>query len=261
MKILTASLCKQGGREYNQDFVAGTVEGCTACLVVCDGLGSYVGSEVASRLCATKIVDDFTAAYNENPERAVLPVSVQSYIFDAHNYVVSQKERTPEIKSSCTTVACMITDGITTVMSHIGDTRIYMFRNNKLVYQSKDHSLSQLAVDMGQIQLRDIRTHKDQNKLTRVLGNDYFIEPDCEIDRSPLIAGDAFIMCSDGFWEYVYEEEMEQDLATSATAEEALGKMEQRLLARIGKYNDNFSAIVAKVVADEVDENGTSENQ
>ena len=62
-----------------------------------------------------------------------------------------------------------------------------------------------------------------------------------------LFRSDAFIICTDGFWEYVYEEEMEEDLASSATPEEALAKMEQRLLARVTKFNDNYSAIVAVI--------------
>lgn len=250
MKITVASICKQGGREYNQDFVAGAALDNEACLVVCDGLGSYVGSEVASRLCATKIIDLFEQTHESRPERAFLPETVQEYILAAHNYVSDYKEKTPEIKSSCTTVACFVTDGKTTVMSHIGDTRIYLFRAGKLAFQTRDHSLSQLAVEMGQISLRDIRTHKDQNKLTRVLGNDYYIEPDCEVDRTPLRAGDVAILCTDGFWEYVYEEEMEQDIAASKTPQEALARMEQRLLARVNKFNDNYSAIVAFVSDD-----------
>ena len=66
-----------------------------------------------------------------------------------------------------------------------------------------------------------------------------------------LTAGDAVILCTDGFWEYVYEEEMEADLLSSATPEEALNKMETRLLSRVGKFNDNYSAIVAKIAAED----------
>jgi serine/threonine protein phosphatase PrpC len=262
MKISAASICKQGGREYNQDFVSGIVNGTEACIVVCDGLGSYVGSEVASRLCATKIVELYSKLRETEPERAYAPETVQSYIHAAHNYVSDYKDHTPEIKSSCTTVACCVTDGSKVTMSHIGDTRIYLFRGGKLAYQSKDHSLSQLAVEMGQIDLRDIRTHKDQNKLTRVLGGAYYIEPDCEISAEPLGAGDAIIMCTDGFWEYVYEEEMEAELAASDNAEEILAKLEKRLLSRITKFNDNYSAVVAKVITSEkkeVADNGKNE--
>ncbi len=247
MKILTSAICKQGGREYNQDYLDQTVADDGACLVVCDGLGSYYGSEVASRICATNIIETYNRIKQIDAERAVRPEFCQSYVQTAHNRVVDEKEKNPKIKSSCTTVACVVTDFNTTVMSHIGDTRVYFFKGGKLHYQTKDHSLSQIAVEMGQIPLRDIRSHKDQNKLTRVLGSDYYIPPDCDIYKSPLLAGDAFILCTDGFWEYVYEEEMEQDLLSSVTPDEALAKMEQRLLARVTKYNDNYSAIVAMI--------------
>ncbi|MCH5164788.1 MAG: serine/threonine-protein phosphatase [Clostridiales bacterium] len=247
MKLLTSTICKQGGREYNQDYLDLTVDADGACLVVCDGLGSYYGSEVASKTCATKIIESYTEIKKLDKERAVKPEYCQSYVQAAHNCVVDEKERNPKISSSCTTVACVVTDFNTTVISHIGDTRVYLFKNNTLHFQTKDHSLSQISVDMGKIPLRDIRSDKDQNKLTRVLGSDYFIPPDCDIYNTPLAPFDAFILCTDGFWEYVYEEEMEADLASSATPEEALAKMEQRLLSRVTKFNDNYSAIVAMV--------------
>lgn len=247
MKISISSLCKQGGREYNQDYLSSAVYGNNACLVVCDGLGSYVGSEVASRLCATKITELYSAALQTDAARANMPETVMAYVEKAHEFVCGYKEQNPVLHNSCTTVSCFVTNGNSSVMAHIGDTRIYVFKKGKLVYQSKDHSLSQLAVEMGEIKLRDIRTHKDQNKLTRVLGNDYYIPPDCEIMRAPLERGDFVILCTDGFWEYVYEEEMEQDLTSSASPQEALNKMEQRLNMRIGRYNDNYSAIVAFV--------------
>ncbi|MCH5162501.1 MAG: serine/threonine-protein phosphatase [Clostridiales bacterium] len=247
MKMLTGTICEQGGREYNQDYLDLTVEDDGACLVVCDGLGSYYGSEVASRTCATDIIETYKRIKALDKERAVKPEFCQSYVQTAHNRVVDEKEKNAKIKSSCTTVACVVTDFNSTVITHIGDTRIYFFKNGKLHFQTKDHSMSQVAVDMGQLALRDIRTHKDQNKLTRVLGSDYFIPPDCDVYNSPLKPGDAFILCTDGFWEYVYEEEMEEDLASSETPEIAIKKMEERLLSRVTKYNDNYSAIVAMI--------------
>ena len=253
MKFTIAALCKQGGRQYNQDYLATFVEGHEACLVVCDGLGSYVGSEVASRLCATKVVENFLEIRAVDEKRAYLPEFVLSYVKRAHEFVTDYKEANPVLKSSCTTVACLTTDGTHTVIGHIGDTRVYMFRGGKLAFQTKDHSMSQMAVEMGQISLRDIRTHKDQNKLTRVLGNDYYIPPDCDVDSRPLKKGDAFILCTDGFWEYVYEEEMEADLTSSANPEEALQKMEARLLSRVTQYNDNYSAVVMMVDESEED--------
>jgi serine/threonine protein phosphatase PrpC len=259
MKISTAKMCKIGGRDYNQDFIADSVNDKSACFVVCDGLGSYAGSEDASRLCATKIIDQFETVREIDHAKSVKRIYLEAFIENAHNFVVSHKDRNPGISQSCTTVATAITDGNGALFAHIGDSRIYFFKNSKLVYQSKDHSLSQVAVELGQIKLRDIRTHKDQNKLTRVLGSDYFAAPDVDGFSAPLDKGDAFVLCTDGFWEYVYEEEMEEDLSSSATAQEALDKMEQRLLSRIPKFNDNYSVILAIVTeSDSIDAQETA---
>ncbi|MCL2847509.1 MAG: protein phosphatase 2C domain-containing protein [Firmicutes bacterium] len=251
MKIQVSTFCKIGGREYNQDYLASSINEKASCFVVCDGLGSYYGSEVASQLCATHIINDFEKICAIDPNRAVQRTFVEAYIQNAHNNVVAHKQTNNEISTSCTTVALAVTNGNATTFAHIGDSRIYFFRNNKLEYQSKDHSLSQVAVDSGEITLQDIRTHKDQNKLTRVLGSDFISPADIEtLNSGEIQSGDSFILCTDGFWEYVFEEEMEEDLSNSYSPSEALEKMEQRLLKRIGKYNDNYTAIVAMVVED-----------
>lgn len=246
MKFVTSAICKQGGREYNQDFVASYVQNDVACLTVCDGLGSYYGSEVASRLCATHIVETYAHLEESDRERAFRPEFLQACVQSSHNYVTGFKEENPQLKSSCTTVACVATDCTHTAIAHIGDTRVYVFIGGKLVAVTRDHSLAQVAVDMGQIAQKDVRVHKDQNKLTRVLGSDYYTAPDTIACDAPLSEGDGFILCTDGFWEYVFDEEMEADFLANPP-DVALAKMEARLLARIGQFNDNYSAIVAKV--------------
>ena len=248
MKILVNSICKQGGRDYNQDFVAYDATDTDACLVVCDGLGSYMGSEIVSRLCASKIVETYRLVKETDGDRAFTPELSRAYIQTAHNYALGFKEQNPAIRASCTTVASVVTNLKQTVISHIGDTRAYLFRGGRMLFQTRDHSLARAAVDLGQIPLSGIRDHKDQNKLTRVLGSDYHIAPDCEIIAEPLIPGDGFVICTDGFWEYVYDEEMEADFAASSAPSEAITRMEARLLSRCGKRNDNYSAIIAMVV-------------
>ncbi|MCL1944462.1 MAG: protein phosphatase 2C domain-containing protein [Firmicutes bacterium] len=248
MKMSIASICKQGGRQYNQDFVASSINNYCACLVVCDGLGSYVGSEVASSLCANRILQSFSSVKKDKATPFVDKTKVHDYIFDAHNYVVNYKEDKPKLISSCTTVATLFTNYNTTILAHIGDSRVYYFSDGKLQMQTLDHSMAQAAVERGEIKLSEVRTHKDQNKLTRVLGSDYFAEPDCQVLDKPLQSGDWFLICTDGWWEYVFEEEMEGILRISKSPEDAISRMEKRLIKRAPYNNDNFTAIVAQVV-------------
>lgn len=247
MKLSIDSVSNRGGREYNQDFIAYQESEGSACLVVCDGLGSYSGSEIVSRLASERFVE----LYSENTgEETFTPAGAREITKSVQNYINEQKERIAGISSSCTTIASVLTNYNNTLLLHIGDTRVYFFKNRKLHFCTHDHSLAQYAADSGEIKQADVRIHKDQNKLTRVLGSGYYIPPDIDIYSEPLQPGDVFVLCTDGFWEYVYEEDMCTIIEESVTATEALVKMEALVKERADKYNDNYSAIIAFVSED-----------
>jgi serine/threonine protein phosphatase PrpC len=124
---------------------------------------------------------------------------------------------------------------------HVGDSRLYHFHCGQLLTQTTDHSVSQMAVLMGEITPQQIRFHEDRNRVLRALGSES-ARP--EISQTVMLTGgeDVFLLCTDGFWEYVYEEEMEALLRRSATPEQWLEEMKQILLTRIPQDNDNFTA-------------------
>lgn len=235
----------KGGRERNQDYLAYATTGTDTCLVACDGLGSYDGSEIISSLCADTIVESFKRSVDENSAEAYSVENCRQIMLEAQNVLLEQKKRVPELKDACTTMACVITNKEKSFLVHIGDTRIYLFKDGKLFFQTRDHSLAQYAVDRGDITLKEVRTHKDQNKLTRVMGSDYYIPPDIDIYSEPIKQGDAFVLCTDGYWEYIFEDELQNILENSATSDEALLNLQCVLENRVDKYNDNFSIIIA----------------
>ena len=126
-------------------------------------------------------------------------------IFSAANSSVLKLQA--ENKSNArTTLAVVYIDRTSTFAVHVGDTRIYAFKNGSIVYQSKDHSVSQMAVYAGEIEASEIRNHPDRNLLTKVIGNAETIKADIHIMSNSDY--DAILLCSDGFWEYVMENEM-----------------------------------------------------
>ena len=129
-------------------------------------------------------------------------------------------------------------------MAHIGDTRIYEIKNGKILYRSKDHSLAQIAVERGEITSDQISTHRDQNKLLRVLGSDYFIDADISTDFFPLLPGDGFVVCTDGIWEYVTDKEIEELFENSTTSCEKLNKMINIHDKRADEYCDNYTVAI-----------------
>ena len=124
-----------------------------------------------------------------------------------------------------------------------GDSRFYLFSGGTLSSMSKDHSVSQMSVDMGEMSFDDIRFDADRNKLLKVLGEKTGNEIGTVYKPVPCKKGDAFLLCSDGFWEYVLEEEMEIDLSKSKTAKEWIEFMVVRLLLKFSSANDNFTVV------------------
>lgn len=235
-------LSEIGGREYNQDCVMVSQKNGKFCIAVADGLGSYNGSEIASRVAVQYLVDWF----NENcdNENIFVKSTISSALMHAHNKVIERKEADMSISSSCTTIAFVVSDSVTSVMAHIGDTRIYEIKNGKILYRSKDHSLAQIAVERGEITSDQISTHRDQNKLLRVLGSDYFIDADISTDFFPLLPGDGFVVCTDGIWEYVTDKEIEELFENSTTSCEKLNKMINIHDKRADEYCDNYTVAI-----------------
>lgn len=113
--------------------------------------------------------------------------------------------------------------------------------------QTRDHSVPQMLVLTGEIKTEEIRSHPDRNKLLRALGDDRETVK-FELTRFDVRAGDAFLLCSDGFWEPVTESEMLALLQSEPTARAWLEKM-SRLAAENsgGKAMDNYTAVAVRV--------------
>ena len=102
----------------------------------------------------------------------------------------------------------------------MGDSRFYFFREGRLLLQTEDHSVPGAVARMGQMRYEDVRFSEDRNKLLKVIGNSEGLNMQSIPKEVELQPGDAFLLCSDGFWEYVYEQEMEIDLSKSSDTQQ-----------------------------------------
>lgn len=235
--ILTASYSDIGGRACNEDSVRIVTKGDgKACILVADGLGGHGGGAQAS----AAVADTICTMWQKGQPGIDLECMVQC----AHQAVV--KLQTSQCSMKSTVVVLTLNQGFAE-WAHVGDSRLYYFHNKALAFQSRDHSASQIAVMLGDITPDQIRFHADRNRVLRALGQDCDLL--VETRDQPLLPGHhAFLLCSDGFWEYVLETEMEEDLRTSANPEEWIAKMRNRLNKRIPKDNDNNTAAAVWVV-------------
>lgn len=236
MEVNTYSYTNQGGRENNEDYISYDYSKGFGVWALADGLGGHNYGEVASRLAATMIVNDMKVLQD------VSDSSLLATINKANNLILSEQNNVG-YRGMRTTVVSAFVQNNDFFYINVGDSRMYYFKNGCLYRQSKDHSVSQMAVELGEISLADIRFHDDRNKLLKVLGNTEELGALRVEGKIPMEAGDAFLLCSDGFWEYVFETEMEIDLIKSQTPKQWIEFMVKRLLLRVTGNNDNFSVV------------------
>ena len=230
--IQYASYSNQGGRAYNEDTVLiRQADSSQLCAILADGLGGHGGGDQASQKAAQVI--------SEGWHPGATPDQLIRLCQDANAQILAMQ--TPLCRMKTTVVVLSVsTERI--AYAYAGDSRLYHFTEGKLRWQSRDHSASQIAVFLGQIRPEEVRFHEDRSRIFRALGQEN--SPGAEGGLLGQYPGrNAFLLCSDGFWEYVLEEEMEQTLRETATPEEWLNDMRRLLETRTPPDNDNNSAI------------------
>ena len=233
MNVKIATLSDIGGRDNNDDTVLVRQKDENSWIFVGDGLGGYAGGQMASEAAANSFMEDSHKGSLLTDDR------LREACTNANNAVFAvQQEKGGRMKT--TFVFLVIEDGRCRWM-HVGDSRLYHFHNGQIQAQTMDHSVSQMAVLMGEITPREIRFHEDRNRVLRALGSE-MAKP--ELSPTVVLTGgeDAFLLCTDGFWEYIYEEEMEQALQESRDPQQWLEKMKALVCTRTPQDNDNCTA-------------------
>jgi hypothetical protein len=150
--------------------------------------------------------------------------------------------RDPAIEGCRTTAVVLEIARGRAIWGHLGDTRLYHFRGGAIVHQTLDHSMPQALVQTGTIRPDEIRRHPERNRLLKSLGGDGEASPTLLEEPVAIAAGDAFLLCTDGFWEFVLEEDMQAVLAGADGPAQWLERMEAGLTRVATGAHDNYSA-------------------
>lgn len=236
------TISKDGDREYNEDYVKVSVSEKGGCFVLADGLGGHGGGDEASKLVVQQVIemyenaelidDDFLGKCFQTAQDKLIKLQIDL-------------ERESEMK---TTMVVLIIDDNVIRWGHIGDSRLYCFKNNEYETRTLDHSVPQMLVAAGEISEKEIRGHSDRNRLLRVMGTEWD-RPRYEIAKPINFEGKKkFLMCSDGFWELIVEKDMIKTLKKSKTPKIWIERMEEIVLKNgKNKNKDNYSAIAVWV--------------
>lgn len=230
-----------GSREVNEDAVkAITLDGNFG-FIVCDGLGGQGMGDTASKIVADCFCDFFKSSeINE---------SFLSKTFDyAQNTLMEEKNKLNIKNQMCTTAVALAINENTAYVGHIGDSRLYFFEDGKLTYKTLDHSLPQMLALQGEIKEEDIAHHPDRNKLLRALGTEWDKPMYATAEPITLNKNQAFLLCTDGIWEWITEQQLCDLLKTSSRAEEWLEKIIDVVeISSQNNEHDNYSAIAVAI--------------
>jgi len=241
MKFDAAGMSKVGGKKVNEDSYAIFSQPPWGCFVVADGLGGHGAGDVASQAA----IGTIESLFNNRP--GISDELLLSYINGAQDEVVRLQKSNPKYRAMRTTVILLISDGQQARWAHVGDSRLYFFRNGILTDYTLDQSVPQALVRAGEIRYEEIRFHEDRNRLLQALGSENPPRIELAAEAVALNRSDAFLLCSDGFWEWVLEDEMQQDLYQAGSSSKWLELMHQRLLRAAKPGNDNYSAVAVMI--------------
>ena len=215
----------------------GTADDSLFLAAVCDGMGGIEYGEIASLYAVESLIP---APSQKIKKAARLAVSV------ANNRICEEIRRKKGVISGSTMTALYIDDKYALV-SHIGDSRCYLYRNNILYQLTRDHSRARSLVEQGILTEEQARVDKTRHQLTRYLG----IFPE-EMELSPefsegicLMEGDRFILCSDGLTDMLEDAELEEYIKERKKPEEQVKEMVSQALKHGGK--DNITCVVLHV--------------
>lgn len=229
-----------GHRDTNQDYATHLFEPQGKLFIVADGLGGHQGGELASRyFCEAFLI---FAKQNLNklkkqPEATLISLAEQAA--KAMSDKITQDY--PGVKAHTTCAICWLSSDNKLCTLHIGDTRIYWISPNKLIWRSRDHSIIQMKVDQGQITENQMGTHPDQGALTRSIGVGKKINPSYKAHHNKLRKGDALLLCTDGFWERITQNEI-ISLAKIKKPEQEMTTWVKTAIDRAQPRSDNVTA-------------------
>ena len=238
INITYAKLTGIGGRETNEDSTTIAPQGDSCCFVVADGLGGHGRGEVASQTVTAVFESEF--ARNEQNADEFL-----RHAFTAAQNAVMDLQRAEHARFEMkTTAVALVIVGEKCAWGHIGDSRLYMFKKNKVKVRTLDHSVPQMLALSGEISEKKIRKHPDRNKLLRVIGIEWD-SPRFEVSNELALSDcQAFLLCSDGFWELVDEKRMCSFLKKAQDADDWLRMMNAEVEKNgAGTDMDNYTAI------------------
>jgi serine/threonine protein phosphatase PrpC len=222
--------------------------------LVADGMGGYKAGEVASAIAAKAVLDTVrgdvslpsstkSADADGDSSLSVEALLVRDSIVDANSHIYRTATEVPQCQGMGTTIVAVYFHDNTAIIAHVGDSRVYRFRDDDLSQITNDHSLVQELIDRGFFTPEEAEANTPKNLVTRALGIDATVEVD--VMQEVTKPGDIYLLCSDGLNDMVDDEEIRLTLSKySGNLAEAAHELVR--LANESGGKDNISVVLAR---------------
>jgi protein phosphatase len=209
-------------------------------LVVCDGVGGAARGDIASSTAVQQL-----RKLDEPPSDDLLG-QVAGALHRAHDRIAELVDEDPALNGTSTTATVALFDGTRLGMGHVGDSRAYLFRGQKITQLTKDHTFVQTLIDEGRITEEESRVHPHRNLILKALDGIHEAEPD--LFHVDLEAGDRLLVCSDGA-SGVLDDGRLADILSGGSADYAAVELVRASLE--AGSSDNVTCVVADVVEED----------
>jgi serine/threonine protein phosphatase PrpC len=221
-------------REINED--AWLVQPEKGLFLLADGMGGHNAGEIAAHIAVRSIAE----SYSIEDEK---PNSLKNAISSANILIYKKGSEDPSLSGMGTTLTCLALKKEEALIAHVGDSRIYLLRNEKLRLLTEDHSLMNELIDLNVMTPEEAGSFPYKNILTRAVGTHPKVE--ATITKESLRSGDLFLLCSDGLTNFVTEDEILEILKKKSLLE----KKAQSLITLAKNYGggDNITVLLVKL--------------
>jgi serine/threonine protein phosphatase PrpC len=237
MRFSVYQISRKGGREKNEDRMGYCYTRDSGLFALADGMGGHPEGEMASQLA----LQTMAALYQRDAKpRLADPIRfLQDAIMAGHHQLLRYASERGLIDTPRTTIVACIMQGNTAYWAHCGDSRLYFVRGDKLIARTRDHSYSELQNTLSSVV--PLNERYNRNVLFTCLGSPGKPVVDT---AGPLVLqeGDRILLCSDGLWGTVEDEEITRNLATR-TISDAVPELVEQALRNGGAKCDNVTVL------------------
>ncbi|MDE2593620.1 MAG: serine/threonine-protein phosphatase [Burkholderiales bacterium] len=243
MPIQIASRSEVGARTHNEDDLRYGSNGPLRFVVVSDGAGGHSNGAMASDLVVrtTALVLQRTTEFT--------PAMLVSAIEQANEAVNAGQQGLRAHQRMHATVVCLWLDasGYQALWAHVGDSRLYRVRRGRAHALTRDDSVVQQMVDAGFIKPDEARHHPRKNQLLAAMGMEEAMPVHVSPQAESVQDGDAYLLCSDGWWDHLDLEDLEDTLLDAPSAQAWVDKMAELVAQRQKPNQDNYTAVAVWV--------------